>query len=160
MAKVSSYIDDLCCHFLCTRQSLGVKASDSNSIFVGNIVVIRSDIDSNGDIEDDASILNRPYRVNFSNIKSIKIANEHPKFILIVEKMTVFEDLLSQRFHRQFPCVVKTGGGEPSLDCRMFVRMVWETLQVPVFALVDCNPAGFEIYKTIAVSILWWPGAK
>lgn len=46
--------------------------------------------------------------------------------------------------------MIITGSGQPSLDCRLFLNKVHKSLgkKVPVFALVDCNPFGFEIFRS------------
>uniref|UniRef100_V9KQR1 DNA topoisomerase (ATP-hydrolyzing) n=2 Tax=Callorhinchus milii TaxID=7868 RepID=V9KQR1_CALMI len=38
-----------------------------------------------------------------------------------------------------------TGKGVPDLNTRLMVRKLWDTLHIPVFALVDADPYGIEI---------------
>ncbi|RXN30886.1 meiotic recombination SPO11 [Labeo rohita] len=38
-----------------------------------------------------------------------------------------------------------TGKGVPDVNSRLMVRKLWDTLHVPVFALVDADPHGIEI---------------
>lgn len=149
--KVTNYIDRLCCHFKCHRVSLGVMACDTTSSYVGNIVIVRQDI-SGVDrkiIEEDGTALTHPFRINYSTIKSIHATTIAPRFILIVEKLTLLTALLSSGFLRLTPCVIISGSGQPSIECRLFVRKVHEALKnVPIFALVDCNPFGIDIFKS------------
>lgn len=149
MEKVTDYIDRLCCLLGCTRESLGVMACDTSSAYVGMIIVTREDIDSKGPVEENGSKLNQAYQINCFNIKSVRpIDDKPPLFILIVEKMTVFNELCSSQFHHRIPCVVITSGGQPSVECQQFVKMVHESLKVPIFAFVGCNAFGIEIFKS------------
>ncbi|XP_027000553.1 meiotic recombination protein SPO11 isoform X3 [Tachysurus fulvidraco] len=65
-----------------------------------------------------------------------------------------------------------TGKGVPDVNSRLMVKKLWDTLHIPVFALVDADPHGIEImciYKygsismafeapTLAVSSMLWLG--
>ncbi|XP_074326541.1 uncharacterized protein LOC141664489 [Apium graveolens] len=148
---VDDYIDALCCLFKCDRESLGVTACDIDSSYVGNIIVHRQDVSgvNRKVVKENATKLTSPYRVNFGNIKSIQPSEVPPRCILIVEKLTVFRALCSSDIHRKIPCVIISGSGQPSIDCRLFVKRVHECFpDVPIFAIVDCNPFGFDIFKT------------
>ncbi|WOG92727.1 hypothetical protein DCAR_0312002 [Daucus carota subsp. sativus] len=56
--------------YLLRDKSFGVTACDTDSSFVGNIIVHRQDVSgfNRKVVEEDASCLTSPYRVNFSNI--------------------------------------------------------------------------------------------
>nr|XP_020466399.1 meiotic recombination protein SPO11 isoform X3 [Monopterus albus] len=50
-----------------------------------------------------------------------------------------------------------TGKGVPDVNSRLMVRKLWDTLHIPVFALVDADPHGIEImciykYGSVAMS--------
>ncbi|XP_024149894.2 meiotic recombination protein SPO11 isoform X3 [Oryzias melastigma] len=49
------------------------------------------------------------------------------------------------------------GKGVPDVNSRLMVKKLWDTLQIPIFALVDADPHGFEImciykYGSVAMS--------
>uniref|UniRef100_A0A674F0S9 DNA topoisomerase (ATP-hydrolyzing) n=1 Tax=Salmo trutta TaxID=8032 RepID=A0A674F0S9_SALTR len=50
-----------------------------------------------------------------------------------------------------------TGKGVPDVNSRLMVRKLWDTLHIPIFALVDADPYGIEImciykYGSVAMS--------
>ncbi|XP_058500038.1 meiotic recombination protein SPO11 isoform X1 [Solea solea] len=67
-------------------------------------------------------------------------------FVMIVEKDATFQRLLDDDFcTKLFPCIIITGKGVPDLNSRLMVRKLWDTLHIPIFALVDADPHGIEI---------------
>ncbi|XP_076840546.1 meiotic recombination protein SPO11 isoform X4 [Brachyhypopomus gauderio] len=79
------------------------------------------------------------------------------KFVLIIEKDATFQRLMDDEFCTQlYPCIIMTGKGVPDVNSRLMVRKLWDTLHIPVFALVDADPHGIEImciYKYGSVSM-------
>ncbi|XP_042197757.1 meiotic recombination protein SPO11 isoform X1 [Callorhinchus milii] len=81
-----------------------------------------------------------------SNVDGVKYLNSTAKFVLIVEKDATFQRLLDDAFCTKLsPCIIITGKGVPDLNTRLMVRKLWDTLHIPVFALVDADPYGIEI---------------
>ncbi|KAI3357568.1 hypothetical protein L3Q82_015982 [Scortum barcoo] len=80
------------------------------------------------------------------------------KFVMIVEKDATFQRLLDDDFCTKLsPCIIITGKGVPDVNSRLMVRKLWDTLHIPVFALVDADPHGIEImciykYGSVAMS--------
>lgn len=72
--------------------------------------------------------------------------------VLIVEKETVFQRLLSEGFlehHR--PCILITARGFPDLPTRYLLRRIFVDCASPrVFCLVDFDPSGFLVAATYA----------
>ncbi|XP_011501627.1 PREDICTED: meiotic recombination protein SPO11-1 [Ceratosolen solmsi marchali] len=66
-------------------------------------------------------------------------------YVLVVEKDSVFQKLLREECPSFNNCILVTGKGYPDIPTRMFVRMLSEKVQLPIYALVDANPHGFEI---------------
>ena len=70
-------------------------------------------------------------------------------YILIVEKHTIYNALLAHRYPLLQHCVLLTGKGFPCFSTRHFLLAIHAALpQLPVFALVDCDPHGLSIYAT------------
>lgn len=45
-------------------------------------------------------------------------------------------------------CVfVSQGKGVPDVNSRLMVKKLWDTLQIPIFALVDADPHGMNHWK-------------
>ncbi|CAI0437491.1 unnamed protein product [Linum tenue] len=70
------------------------------------------------------------------------------KYILIVEKESVFQRLANNHFCDTNRCIVITGRGYPDIPTRRFLRLLIEKLRLPVYCLVDCDPYGFDILTT------------
>ncbi|XP_029291975.1 meiotic recombination protein SPO11 isoform X2 [Cottoperca gobio] len=92
-----------------------------------------------------------------SNIAGIRNIVSHAKFIMIVEKDATFQRLLDDDFCTKLsPCIMITGKGVPDVNSRLMVRKLWDTLHIPILALVDADPHGIEImciYKYGSVSM-------
>ncbi|OXU23439.1 hypothetical protein TSAR_008584 [Trichomalopsis sarcophagae] len=66
-------------------------------------------------------------------------------FVLVVEKDSVFQKLLHDELPASSNCILVTGKGYPDVPTRMLVNLLSEKVRLPVYALVDANPYGFEI---------------
>ena len=64
------------------------------------------------------------------------------RFVLVVEKDTVFRRLADDGFTRRVPCVLVTASGFPDLCSRAIVQRLVQVLKVPAFAVTDFNPSG------------------
>ncbi|KAG7228143.1 hypothetical protein INR49_013426 [Caranx melampygus] len=61
-------------------------------------------------------------------------------------KDATFQRLLDDNFCTKLsPCIMITGKGVPDVNSRLMVRKLWDTLHIPIFALVDADPYGIEI---------------
>ncbi|KAI9360064.1 Spo11/DNA topoisomerase VI subunit A, partial [Zopfochytrium polystomum] len=71
------------------------------------------------------------------------------RFVLVVEKEATFRSLVDAGFCRRQPggayCVLVTGKGYPDVATRAAVRKL-EEMGLPVFALVDADPHGVDIW--------------
>ncbi|KAF5730483.1 meiotic recombination protein SPO11-1 [Tripterygium wilfordii] len=74
------------------------------------------------------------------------------QYILVVEKESVFQRLANDRFCHMNRCIVVTGRGYPDIPTRStsirFLRVLTDTLRLPIYCLVDCDPYGFDILTT------------
>ncbi|XP_038685573.1 meiotic recombination protein SPO11-1 isoform X2 [Tripterygium wilfordii] len=70
------------------------------------------------------------------------------QYILVVEKESVFQRLANDRFCHMNRCIVVTGRGYPDIPTRRFLRVLTDTLRLPIYCLVDCDPYGFDILTT------------
>ncbi|KAJ8668161.1 hypothetical protein QAD02_009824 [Eretmocerus hayati] len=76
------------------------------------------------------------------NVTRIRTTAE---YVLVVEKDSVFQKLLREQCPAFNRCILITGKGYPDIATRMLVNLLSEKAQLPVYALVDHNPHGFEI---------------
>uniref|UniRef100_A0A0D9WDZ1 Topoisomerase 6 subunit A/Spo11 TOPRIM domain-containing protein n=1 Tax=Leersia perrieri TaxID=77586 RepID=A0A0D9WDZ1_9ORYZ len=77
------------------------------------------------------------------------------KFVLILEKDTVFYHLAAKHFSETENCILVTGKGQPDIATWILLRKI--KLQFPdicFYVLVDWNPSGLEIFST------YWVGSE
>jgi DNA topoisomerase-6 subunit A len=71
------------------------------------------------------------------------------KFILHVEKDTVWRRFHEDRFWEKHRCIISHGGGQPARGMRRLLRRMHEELKLPVYVLLDNDPWGYYIYSVI-----------
>ena len=71
------------------------------------------------------------------------------KFILHVEKDTVWRRFHEDRFWETHQCIVSHGGGQPARGMRRLLSRMHVELKLPLFVLLDNDPWGYYIYSVI-----------
>jgi DNA topoisomerase-6 subunit A len=71
------------------------------------------------------------------------------KFVLHVEKGTVWQRFNEDKFWRQHNCILTHGGGQPSRGVRRLLYRLHYELNLPVYCLLDNDPWGYYIYSVI-----------
>jgi DNA topoisomerase VI subunit A len=71
------------------------------------------------------------------------------KFVLHVEKDTVWGRFNEDRFWEKHNCILTEGSGQPTRGMRRLLRRLNEELGLPVYCLLDCDPWGHYIYSVI-----------
>ncbi|KAM7405027.1 hypothetical protein PAMP_012318 [Pampus punctatissimus] len=148
---VDSIVDDISCMLKIPRRSLHVLAT-SKGLISGDLRYMEED-----GTRIDCHSSSAAVAVS-SNIGGIRNIISSAKFVLIVEKDATFQRLLDDDFCTKLsPCIIITGKGVPDVNSRLMVRKLWDTLHIPIFALVDADPHGIEImciykYGSVAMS--------
>ncbi|XP_062282844.1 meiotic recombination protein SPO11 [Scomber scombrus] len=148
---VDNIVDDICCMLKVPRRSLHVLAT-SKGLISGDLCYIEED-----GTRIDCHSSSAAVAVS-SNIGGIRDIVSSAKFVMIVEKDATFQRLLDDDFcTKHSPCIIITGKGVPDVNSRLMVRKLWDTLHIPIFALVDADPHGIEImciykYGSVAMS--------
>uniref|UniRef100_A0AAY4CXD6 DNA topoisomerase (ATP-hydrolyzing) n=1 Tax=Denticeps clupeoides TaxID=299321 RepID=A0AAY4CXD6_9TELE len=159
---VDSIVDDISCMLKVPRRSLHVLAT-SKGLISGDLCYLEED---GTRVDCSSSSLAVPVSSNVGNITNIVSS---AKFVLIVEKDATFQRLLDDDFCTKLsPCIMITGKGVPDVSSRQMVRKLWDTLHIPVFALVDADPhvhlvvcvfssqsMSFEAHSLTVPSVLW-----
>lgn len=70
------------------------------------------------------------------------------KFVLIVEKLTMFSKLRDMGFNTKYKCIVVSPSGHADLSTRSLVRKLSEEFRLPLYALGDLNAGGANIIRT------------
>jgi DNA topoisomerase-6 subunit A len=71
------------------------------------------------------------------------------KFVLHVEKGTVWQRFNEDRFWEKHNCILTHGAGQPPRGCRRLLQRFNQELKLPVICLLDCDPWGHYIYSVI-----------
>ena len=137
-------IEDLEVAMASLREELHVFADNRGSI-AGNLTIV-----SRGDEID----LRRMGAGGFS-IPSIvepdvmQFRKCEAKFILHVEKGTVWNRFNEDKFWQKHNCILTHGGGQPPRGVRRLLKRMHTELKLPVYCLLDNDPWGYYIYSVI-----------
>ncbi|XP_062536678.1 uncharacterized protein LOC134205449 isoform X2 [Armigeres subalbatus] len=83
-----------------------------------------------------------------ADVKGLTQIEVDADLVLIVEKDTVFQRLLNDGILTKLSkkIIVVTSKGYPDVGTRLLLKKIWDTTRTPMFALVDADPYGIEIY--------------
>lgn len=71
------------------------------------------------------------------------------KFVLHVEKDTVWRRFNEDKFWKEHNCILTHGGGQPPRGVRRLLNRLHHDLNLPVYCLLDNDPWGYYIYSVI-----------
>lgn len=71
------------------------------------------------------------------------------KFVMHVEKGTVWNRFNEDRFWEDHNCILTHGGGQPPRGVRRLLQRFNQELKLPIICLLDCDPWGHYIYSVI-----------
>jgi DNA topoisomerase-6 subunit A len=71
------------------------------------------------------------------------------KFILHVEKDTVWRRFNEDKFWQKHKCILTHGGGQPPRGVRRLLHRMHNELKLPVYCLLDNDPWGYYIYSVL-----------
>ncbi|QYU69686.1 DNA topoisomerase IV subunit A [Leptolyngbya sp. 15MV] len=71
------------------------------------------------------------------------------KFVLHVEKGTVWNRFNEDRFWEKNNCILTHGAGQPPRGCRRLLQRLNQELKLPIICVLDCDPWGHYIYSVI-----------
>ena len=71
------------------------------------------------------------------------------KFVLHVEKGTVWGRFNEDKFWKKHNCLLTHGGGQPSRGVRRLLNRLHNELKLPIYCLLDNDPWGYYIYSVI-----------
>jgi len=79
----------------------------------------------------------------------LKFVRHNCKFILHVEKDTVFTRFVEDEFWKKHKCLITHGSGQPPRGVRRMLNRMNQELKLPVYCLLDNDPWGYYIYSVI-----------
>jgi DNA topoisomerase-6 subunit A len=71
------------------------------------------------------------------------------KFVLHVEKDTVWQRFNEDRFWQKHDCILTHGGGQPTRGVRRLLYRLHNELKLPIYCVLDNDPWGYYIYSVI-----------
>ncbi len=126
------------------REELHVFAENRGSM-VGNITII-----DKGDEIDCRRMGSGGYALpSIVEPDVIQFKKCEAKFVLHVEKGTVWNRFNEDRFWEKNNCILTHGAGQPPRGCRRLLQRLNQELKLPIICLLDCDPWGHYIYSVI-----------
>ena len=126
------------------REELHIFAKKRGTM-VGNITVV-----DNGDEINCAKMGSGGYAIpSICEPEVIQFKNVKAKFILHVEKDTVWQRFNEDRFWETHNCILTEGSGQPTRGVRRMLHRLNKEYKLPVYCLLDCDPWGHYIYSVI-----------
>jgi len=126
------------------REELHVFAENRGSM-VGNITVV-----DKGDEIDCRRMGSGGYSLpSIVEPDVVQFKKCDAKFVLHVEKGTVWNRFNEDRFWEKNNCILTHGAGQPPRGCRRLLQRFNQELKLPIICLLDCDPWGHYIYSVI-----------
>ena len=79
----------------------------------------------------------------------IKFKKCDAKFILHVEKGTVWQRFNEDKFWKKHNCLLTHGAGQPTRGVRRMLYRLHNELKLPIYCLLDNDPWGYYIYSVL-----------
>ncbi len=79
----------------------------------------------------------------------VKFVKHNAKFILHVEKDTVYSRFVEDEFWKKHKCILSHGSGQPPRGVRRMLNRMHQELKLPIYCLLDNDPWGYYIYSVI-----------
>ena len=126
------------------REELHVYASNRGSM-VGNLL-----LNDSGDQIDCSHMGSGGYSIpSICEPEIIEFKECDAKFVLHVEKDTVWRRFNEDKFWRTHNCILTHGGGQPPRGVRRLLYRLNHELKLPVYCLLDNDPWGYYIYSVL-----------
>ncbi len=137
-------LEDLEVTLASLREELHVFAENRGSM-VGNITLV-----DKGDEIDCRRMGSGGYALpSIVEPDVIEFRKCEAKFVLHVEKGTVWNRFNEDRFWEANNCILTHGAGQPPRGCRRLLQRLNRELKLPIICLLDCDPWGHYIYSVI-----------
>jgi DNA topoisomerase-6 subunit A len=126
------------------REELHLYAKNAGAM-VGNITVVDS-----GDEIDCTRMGSGGYSIpSICEPEIVQFKNCKAKFILHVEKDTVWRRFNEDKFWKEHNCILTHGGGQPPRGVRRMLYRLHNEHKLPIYCLLDNDPWGYYIYSVL-----------
>ncbi|XAR70250.1 DNA topoisomerase (ATP-hydrolyzing) [Bertholletia excelsa] len=129
----------------CSRHTLGIMASSRGAI-AGRLLLQ----EPNKEVVDCSFCGSSGYAISGDlNLLENLVMETDARYIVVVEKHAIFQRLAEDGVYNQIPSILITGKGYPDIATRFLLHRISRTFpNLPIFGLVDWNPAGLAILCT------------
>jgi DNA topoisomerase VI subunit A len=128
------------------REELHLYASNRGNL-AGNLVLFDH---STGDEIDCSRMGSGGYSIpSIVEADVIEFRKCTAKFILHVEKDTVWRRFAEDKFWRTHNCILSHGQGQPPRGVRRMLNRLHNDFKLPIYCLLDNDPWGYYIYSVI-----------
>ncbi len=143
-AESDAVIEDLEVLAGALREELHLYAQTRGSL-VGTIV-----FEDSGDTIDASRMGSGGYSIpSIVEPEVIKFKKCDAKFILHVEKDTVWQRFNQDKFWQKHKCILTHGSGQPPRGVRRLLYRLHNELKLPLYCLLDNDPWGYYIYSVL-----------
>ena len=119
--------------------------ADKRGDMVGNITIVDS-----GDEIDCSRMGSGGYAIpSIVEPSVIQFKECKAKFVLHVEKNTVWQRFNEDKFWKKHNCILTHGNGQPPRGVRRLLNRLNTELGLPIYCLLDNDPWGYYIYSVI-----------
>ncbi|THG10983.1 hypothetical protein TEA_024346 [Camellia sinensis var. sinensis] len=143
--QVNRTIQDVVALLRCSRYSLGIMASSRGAI-AGRLLLQ----EPNQEVVDCSACGSSGYTISGDlNLLEKLVMKTDARYIIVVEKHAIFQRLAEDCVYNQIPSILITAKGYPDIATRFLLHRISKTFpDLPIFGLVDWNPAGLAILCT------------
>jgi len=143
-SESDTIIEDIEVTLNALREELHLYAKNWGSI-AGPITLVDS-----GDVIDCSRMGSGGYSIpSICEPEIIQFKNVDARFILHVEKDTVWRRFNEDKFWLTHKCILTHGGGQPPRGVRRLLHRMHNELNLPVYCLLDNDPWGYYIYSVL-----------
>ncbi|MBI3463755.1 MAG: DNA topoisomerase IV subunit A [Planctomycetes bacterium] len=143
-AESDTIIEDIEVTLNALREELHLYAKN-NGAMVGPITLVDS-----GDVIDCSRMGSGGYNIpSICEPEIIQVKELDAKFILHVEKDTVWRRFNEDKFWVKHKCILTHGGGQPPRGVRRLLHRLHNEHNLPVYCLLDNDPWGYYIYSVL-----------
>ncbi|KGN50057.1 meiotic recombination protein SPO11-2 [Cucumis sativus] len=142
---VNRTIQDVVALLQCSRYSLGIMAS-SRGLVAGRLLLQEPE----QEVVDCTACGSSGYPISgdLDLLQTLTLKTD-ARYIIVIEKHAIFQRLADDRVFNRIPSILITAKGYPDLATRYFLHKICKTFShLPMFGLVDWNPAGLAILCT------------
>ncbi|KAI8569670.1 hypothetical protein RHMOL_Rhmol02G0295400 [Rhododendron molle] len=157
--QVNRAIQDVVALLRCSRYSLGIMASSRGA--VAGRMLLKSKLhfaapeffcvrEPNQEVLDCSACGSSGYAISGDlNLLEKLVMKTDARYIIVVEKHAIFQRLAEDCVYNQIPSILITAKGYPDIATRFLLHRISRTFpDLPIFGLVDWNPAGLAILCT------------